>query len=197
MYSGTANEYTYRQQARNILDIIVVSDRCDQSSIWYQYIRRTVLNQSLTFFPINVPVQRLYWSDVCTSPTFVSVRRLYQSDVCTSPTFVSVRRLYQSDVCTSPTLVPVRLLSQSVVCTSPTFVPVRLLSQSEVCTSPTFVSPTFELSDICSFRRLWVRCLYWYLQFRTNFYPLMQKINSVNKLKVLILIIKKLMIKII
>ena len=133
----------------------------------------------------------------CSRSTFVLVRCLSQSDVCTSPTFVSVRRLYQSDVCTSPTLVPVRLLSQSVVCTSPTFVPVRLLSQSEVCTSPTFVSPTFELSDICSFRRLWVRCLYWYLQFRTNFYPLMQKINSVNKLKVLILIIKKLMIKII
>ena len=30
----------------------------------------------------------LYWSDFCTSPTFVSVRYMYQSDICTSPTFV-------------------------------------------------------------------------------------------------------------
>ena len=139
----------------------------------------------------------MFLFNVCTGPMFVSVRRLYQSDVCLSPTFVPIRRLYQPNACTRPTFVSVCRLYQPNVCTSPTFVPVRLLSQSEVCTSPTFVSPTFELSDICSFRRLWVLCLYWYLQFRTNFYPLMQKINSVNKLKVLILIIKKLMIKII
>ena len=60
-------------------------------------------------FLINVPVWRLYWSDVCTSPKFVSVRRFYQSDLCNvrclyCPTFVTsdfcnvrclrVRRLY-------------------------------------------------------------------------------------------------------
>ena len=40
------------------------------------------------FLLINVPVRRLYWSNVCTSWTFVLVWRLYQSDVC------------KSDVCT-------------------------------------------------------------------------------------------------
>ena len=48
-----------------------------------------------TFFLINVPVRGLYWSDVCTSLTFVLVRCLYWSDVCTGPTFVP------SDVCKS------------------------------------------------------------------------------------------------
>jgi len=121
--------------------------------------------------------------NVCNDSTFVSVQRLYQPNVCLSLTFVSVRRLYQSDVCLSPTFVPPQRLSQSDFCLSPTFVPVRRLYQSDVWKS-----------DVCSFRRLCVRCLYWYLKFRTNFYPLMQKVNSVNKLKVLILIIKKCMI---
>ena len=39
-------------------------------------------------FFINVPVRRLYWSEVCTSLAFVPVRRFYcpiyvTSDVCT------------------------------------------------------------------------------------------------------------------
>ena len=42
---------------------------------------------SPTFFLINVPVQRLYWSDVCTSLTVVL------SDVCKSYVCI-VRRLY-------------------------------------------------------------------------------------------------------
>jgi len=53
---------------------------------------------SPTFFLINVPVRRLYQSDVCTSPTFVPVRRLYWSDVCASDVCtvrrLCVRRLY-------------------------------------------------------------------------------------------------------
>ena len=58
------------------------------------------LNQSPTFILINVPVRRLYLSDVVTSSKFVSVRRLYQSNVCTSPTFV-LSDLVMSDVCGS------------------------------------------------------------------------------------------------
>ena len=59
------------------------------------------LNQSPTFLLINLSVQHLHWSDVCTSPTFVL------SDFCTvrplhCPTFVP------SDVCTySYSLVPI------------------------------------------------------------------------------------------
>ena len=50
---------------------------------------------SLKFFLINVPLRRLYWSDVCTSLMFVLVRCLYWSNVCTGPTFAL------SDVCKS------------------------------------------------------------------------------------------------
>ena len=114
---------------------------------------------SPTFFVINVPVRRLYWSDICTSPTFILVRRLYQSYVCKSDV------CYQSDVCTGPTFVPVQRLYQSNVCTSTTFVPVRRLYQSDVCTGKTLVSPTFVLSDLCGVRRLCVRRLYYYRQF--------------------------------
>ena len=123
-----------------------------------------VLNQSPTFFLINVPVQRLG------GPTFVSVRRLYQPDGCTSPKFVSVRRLYQSDDYSSLTLVPVRRSYQSDDYTSLTLVPVRRLYQSDVRTSPTFV-----LSDLCSVRRL-----YWYLLVCDIEFKKYQGPNSMN-----------------
>ena len=152
MYSGTANEYTYRQQARNILDIIVVSNRCDLVPVHPS----DCTNPGLTNvgqYSNNIFFQTQPKSDVfpckCSRSTFVMIRRLSQSDVCTSPMFVSVRLLSQSDVCTSPTFVSVRRLYHPNVCLSPTFVSVRRLYQSDACTSPTFGSPTFVASDVC------------------------------------------------
>ena len=76
------------------------------------YINFNLKNQ-IYFFSL---VRRLYWSDVCTGPTFVLVRRLYWSDVCTGPTFVLVRRMY------CPTFVSLRFVPSDVcgsyVCTS-------------------------------------------------------------------------------
>ena len=71
------------------------------------------LKNQIYFFSL---VRRLYWSDVCTGPTFVLVQGLYQSYVCTSLTFVLVRRLY------CPTFVSLRFVPSDVcgsdVCTS-------------------------------------------------------------------------------
>ena len=50
----------------------------------------------------------------------------------------------------------------SYKCTRQTFVLVRGLFHCGVCTSPTFVSLMFELSNLCSIRRLWIQRLYWY-----------------------------------
>ena len=83
------------------------------------YINFNLKNQ-IYFFSL---VRRLYWSDVCTGPTFVLVRRLYWSDVCTGPTFVLVRRMY------CPTFVSLRFVPSDVC-------------GSDVCTSTGYTAPS-------------------------------------------------------